>query len=543
MTLKRRVEEPTPEEIAEADEGLALASASARTLRNYLRLVRIDGSNGPVRFGEVMEPWQADSNLPIIDALDAVGGLTTGYAGPLYFWRDLPQGHDKTSGIARLLNGILAFSHKPLAIGCFARDTDQANRIWKFMKREASLNPWLDERLEFIQKVVRSKRMPAGDNMVGGGELTIYDADFEGNAGHKLDVTVCEELTWWPDKAKQLFDQLYTRRHKIKGAVFVVLGNAGITKTWQHDAYINAQNDPTWDVYRTEGSVASWIDPVSLEKDMKLVAPSIANRIYRNRWINETEKSYLLRVELDLCAARARELNLRSWEVAEPGIKYIATVDYAATKDTCAMCVQGMYPDGTNRVVKLDVLQAHEFPSPVEDGVPRIPLKVVRAWMETQHKAFRNPAWVVDKYQLEEIIQDYEYRWNIHRFEYRGGMSNYAMAEHVRTLIVNRQLLWPEFIGAIKIVDKAGNPQVYTLADEFHDLVCKDMPYGYRWDHKSGHNDDRATAVGMGAYYSTKIDPSQPFPTGGVVPDLKRQPPPATKEIKAPVKKFGVWGN
>ena len=534
--------EQTEEEQARADLGRQYAEASALSLRNYLKHVRIDGSRGPVKFGTAMEEWQRESNYPIIDALDAVGGSVKGYTGPHCFWRDLPQGHDKTSGIARLLNGILAFSRKPLEIGCFARDTEQANRIWKFMKAEAQLNPWIGERLQFIEKRVRSVRKLAGDHMVGGGELTIYDAEFEGNAGHKLDVCVCEELTWWPEKAKQLYDQLYSRRHKIEHSVFIVLGNSGITRTWQHREYKAAQADPNWHVYRTEGTVASWIDKAQLERDMKRVIPSVARRVYGNEWIDEHEQTYLTRAELDGCVHKARQMHLRSLTEAEPGIKYIGSVDYAPTQNMCAMCIQGQYPDGTNRVVRLDVLQAHDFPPPNGAGVPRIPLKVVRAWMEKQHLAFRNPAWIVDKYQLEEIIQDYEYRWQIHRFDYRGGMSNYAMAEHVRTVVINGQLLWPEFIGAIKIVDESGEEVVYTLADEFHDLVTKDMPYGYRWDHKANRNDDRATAVGMGAYWSMKIDPSQPFPTTGVVPDLTRSVPLTPKTVIAPVGKHSIWG-
>lgn len=534
--MARKLPPQTEEERLQALQGEQYAEASALSLRNYLSLVTIDASRGPQRFGEIIEPWQVDSNVPIVDALDGVGGLNPAYAGPRCFWRDLPQGHDKTSSIARLLNGILAFSHKPLEIGCFARDTDQANRIWKFMKREASLNPWLNDRLQFIEKKVRSKRMLAGDNWCGGGELTIYDSDYEGNAGHKLDVCVVEELTWWMEKAKQLYDQLFTRRHKIHGSVFVVLGNSGITKTWQHTEYLKALRDPDWDVYRTEGTVASWINKKQLEKDKKTVIPSVARRVYENEWIDETEQTYLTRAELNACLDRSRSLHLRSLDAGTPGIKFVGSVDYASTKDWCALCMLGQYPDGTTRVVKLDVLRACDYPG------GRILIADVRAWMERNHQAFHRPAWIIDKYQMEEVIQDYEYRWQIHRFEYRGGMANYAMAEHVRTLVINKQLLWPEWIGVIKIIDKTGEEVLYTLADEFHDLVTRDMPYGYRWDHKSGHHDDRATAVGMGAYYATKIDPSQPFPTTGVIPTLERKQPPAIREIQAPVGRFGIWG-
>lgn len=516
--------------------GHEYALASTYSLAHYLELVTISSSAGSRRFGEIIEPWQADAIVPILHALEGVAGITPGYSGPTCFWRDLPQGHDKSSGIARIVNGALAFARRPIRAGVFAKDTQQAGRIWKFAQDEARLNPWLGERLQFISsptKVIRGLPTEIDGITSGGGEIEIHDADPESNAGHKLALCICEELTWWPEKGKVLYDHLYARRHKIEGAVFVVLGNSGIIDTWQHREYLLALQDPEWDVFRTEGSVASWIPPGKLEKDRRRVAPSIARRLFDNEWILESEQAYLLRSELDECEAVASEMGLRAYDKAVRGVKYVASIDYGATKDLCAMCVLGVYPDGTNRVVKLDTMKG----SPTN----RVSLAAVDAWAELVNVSFR-PTWVIDNYQMEWFCQKH-LLWPLHRHEYRGGMTNYRMAEHVRDMIVNKKLLWPRNIGLIYRDADTGELVPWTVADEFHKLVTRDMPYGYRFDHKSGHHDDRVVAIGMACWLASQVDLSQPFAEETPIPSLEMQRPVKVEELRSPVSKHRIWGS
>lgn len=516
---------------AEAWRILSL-QASQQRLTKYIRQVVIDGARGPRPFGEVWEPWQKDAVLPILRAIEGTAGINPDYKGPLYFWRDLPQGHDKTSGIARILNGALAFARRPLRMGVFAVDSYQAGRIWQFMQDEAKLNPWFADRLQFVQSPTKRVRgIPTHFDGVtcGGGEVEIHDSGYESNAGHKLDVTIFEELTWWPEKGKRLFDQLYTRRHKREGSVLVVLGNAGIKRTWQHEQYLEAISDSEWDVFRTEGSVASWIPPEKLAKDRRTVAPSIAARVYDNRWIEEDENAYLMRWELDAAAARASELGVTPLDRGISGVKFVAAIDYGATKDWCAMCVLGVFPDGTHRVVKLDVMMG--------DRQNPVPLSMVNTWAELVNLSFR-PMWVVDVHQMEWFVQAHAI-WQIERFNYRGGLTNFAMADHVRTMIVNRMLLWPEQMGCVTV-----NERPYTLADEFCDLVTVDMgaSAAYRWDHKANKHDDRATAVGMASYYAAQIDLSGPFSDKKEHPKLDMSRKTDLRQFDAPVDRFRING-
>lgn len=492
--------EPTLEDVG-ANVGRACAEASARSLRDYLELVRIDGSHGPRCFGACAEPWQRRSLWPIMTAVEAACGMNEAYAGPRCFWRDLPQGHDKSSGIARILNGAVAFSRKTIRAGCFAKDTQQAKRIWQFMKDEARLNPWIAAQLDFLQSPHFRVR-----NKYTGSELEIFDADFEGNAGHKLDVTICEELTWWPAKAKNLFDQLYSRRQKIGRSVFIILGNAGMKKTWQWALKCEAERDPTtWDYYRTEGSVAGWMDPRQLERDRRNLSPSMAARLIDNRWIDEDENAYLYRTDVEACVARARELGMVPYEAPVPGIKYAGTIDAAISKDYAVVTICGLFPDDSVRAASMDVFDRRTFPG------GKIPLALIESTAVKRHRQF-NASWLIDPYQMEWFCQKYEGVWPLERMVYRGGLTNLAVAEQVKTLIMAQLLLWPEHMGLLHVPDETGEVRPYTIADEFCDLVVKEMPtYGWRWDHKAQKHDDRAMTLGMGAYHLLKVDTSGPF--------------------------------
>lgn len=539
-----KTDEPlTPEEQARADENREIEAASAISLRNYLQLVKIDGSNGPRRFGEVMEPWQEQATLPIMRAIEGIAGINPRYTGKTCFWRDLPQGHDKTSSIARILNGAISLCRKPLRIGLFAVDSQQAGRIHSFMKDESRLNPWLKDSIKYTGSgaerravgVRRTVEINGKSVEVGGGGVEINDSDASANAGHKYDVTVCEELTWWPKKGLELYDHLYARRLKIAGSVFVVLGNAGITRTWQHRKYLSYHTDSDWDIFRTEGSVASWMPPEKIAKLARGLIPSLRKRLYENRWIDEDEQTYLTLSQLERMAARAVELGLRLYERAQPGIKYAGAVDYGATKDWCACAVLGYYPDGTYRVVKLDVFRAEDYPT------REVPLAVVREWCVEVQAKFNRPAWIFDKHQTLQIIQEFEGRWQLTRCDYRGGKTNFEMAQFVLTGVVNQNLLWPEDAGVVMVEDETGTLVRYTLADEFHDLITVDMPYGYRWDHKSNKHDDRATAVGMAAWLLAQTDPSQPFAEPGQIPTLAIERD-AQQWLESPTKEFSIWG-
>jgi hypothetical protein len=125
---------------------------------------------------------------------------------------------------------------------------------------------------------------------------------------------------------------------------------------------------------------------------------------------------------------------------------------------------------------------------------------------------------------------------------YRGGQTNMAMAEQVKTLVNDCRLLWPEEIGMIQAVDASGDYVPYPIAEEFADLIVRDMPtYGWRWDHKAQKHDDRVMTMGMAAYHLLTVDPSGPFAEPAEIPKLW-QDEPSVDSILRPKENFTLWG-
>lgn len=441
----------------------------------YLDRVVIDSRPEPRRFGLVARDWQWRLYRPVVPALRAICGHTPPYGGPRCFWRTLPRGHDKTSHLARLANYGISFAARPVEIVVAAGDSDQAELLKEAMQREAELNPWFGRALKFHRKRVYG---PSG-------VVKINTADAPTSFGLRAGIYVCDEITHWakPD----LWTALWSGRDKVPGAMFVVLTNAGMLGSWQHDLLVEAQRDPvTWDVYEAPGQLNSWMSPEEIEKTRRMLPPAEARRLFDNNWIDPAEEcGYLTRAELLACEELGAEKGLVFQARGITGQCYVASIDYGPKRDRTALCVA--HQDTTTGHVHVDRLE-------VWQGSPEAPVLIskVREWLDGVITNFR-PLWlVVDPYQMEELIQDYSRRLPVERFESRGGKANYEMAELFRSLIVNRQIAWYPGAGGLPVGGKAE-----TLVDEVAGLVTKQMAYGYRVDHESTKHDDRFSALGM----------------------------------------------
>src|SRR5262249_49841984 len=124
------------------------------------------------------------------------------------------------------------------------------------------------------------------------------------------------------------------------------------------------------------------------------------------------------------------------------------------------------------------------------------------AWIEDVEKKFHRPLFVLDPYQMEATVQKYtKVGYRIETHEARGGKANYELAVALHGLIVNRRLAWYEDCGTLLVRSSTLNVllEKHTLADEFSELIVKEMAYGYRIDHLPNKHDDRVVGLGMGA--------------------------------------------
>ena len=508
--------DPSLEEVAR-DIALydALADADAAgSVHAYLDRITID-SVPPARFGVVAEPWQWDVYSPLYPALEALAGIRKGYTGPRCFWFGLPKGHDKTSQIGRLLNWLLAYSRRPLNCYCAAKDTDQATLITQSMAAERRLNPWLASRLGKGQMVVRGP----------GGFLQVLTSDAGSNQGLKPDFVVCDEVTVWDrTRGVELWTALFSGMEKRPGSVFVVISNAGVRNTWQHDRFLEAQSDPdTWHFYAAqEGTqLASWMTPERVDKLRAQMLPSEGRRLFDNTWIDPGEESgYLNRADVERCEQMGREMGLVYRTTGEKNTRYWASIDYGPKRDRTALCVAHLNRDDVVIVDRLDVWQGSD-----EEEVQ---ISKIRSWLADVDAGFGRPDLVLDPYQLLELAQDEKRRRLVEVFEARGGKRTFELCESFRSQVVNHKIAWYPGAGTVSV-----NGRNDTFADELVGLVLKEMGYGYRFDHTARFHDDRAVAVGMAALMCVN-NPQPPWTAPTPIPndptnplwerDLREQP-------------------
>lgn len=458
---------------------------SSSSIRAYLDHVVINSSPEPRRFRDVEEWWQRDVYASLTPALESVAGLRDGYDGPTSFFFTLPRGHDKTTGLGRVLNWGLAYSPRYLSMVVGSGDKDQAGFIREYMQGEARLNPWLEKRVTHHQNIVKGP----------GGLLKILTSDAGTNWGLNPDIVIAEEITHW--KKRDLWDVLWSAREKRPGSIFIIIANAGIRGSWQHDILRKAQEDPSWHVYEAPGMLASWMQGEKVERLRAMLPRGLARRVLDNIWVDAAEGSdFLTRAEVEVCEALGRMMGLGYRATGRKGIRYVAAIDYGPKRDRTVLVVGHL--EGQVVVVdRLDVWQ----------GSPDSPIQLakVEEWLEEVNKTFHYPDLVLDPYQMEGIAQKYEMRQIVERFEARGGKNTYALCENFRTLIVNKRLAVYPGAGLL-VVD--GRQE--SFVDEALGLVLKPTPYGYRFDHEAGFHDDRSVAVGMMSLHLLRQDPSGP---------------------------------
>ena len=461
---------------------------SAQSLRYFLSSVTIASSPAPARFGEIAEPWQHELIEPKIPAIEHLAGKNPGYSGPLQFMSILARGHDKSSLEGRLATYLLLFSNVQIKGYIFASDADQGQLILQAMEDEAQLTPRYRDQLKFRR-----------DHVLGpSGFIEVLPADSGSAFGLRGNLFVADEFTHW--KNDRLWRAVYTGTEKVNPSLVIVLSNAGILDTWQHNIFLEAQSSPAWRVFYREGQLASWMSREKIEEKSKLLPPFERDRLFNNKWIDPAaEADYLRTEEIMLCIELSKHLNLAPRFVASHAVNnYIGSVDYGPRRDRTALCI--LHQDGEKRVVvdRLDVWQ----------GSPEAPTSIdrVEKWILQQNEKFRPALWVIDPYQMEGSIQDMERRGiPVERFDPRGGAGNYALAQLLRRLIVEGRLVWYPAAGNLSLPDG----KTETLMDELRHLRVKKMPYGFRFDHENQKHDDRAVAIAMAALRAEEF-PLQP---------------------------------
>jgi hypothetical protein len=466
-------------------------SSSTGSLQ-YLSQVVIDRAGEPCPFRDVAEPWQWLIASRLAPAIDSVAGLRPDYRGPRNFFFTLPRGHDKSSLIGRLCSWLLAFSRHPIRCIAGAADKEQAGLLAEFMRTESGLNPWLNERLHFATWRV--------DGLPTGSRLKILAADEKSTFGLKEDLHILDELTHWDKRG--LWDAVYSGSHKRSAggqskSITIIITNAGLLRTWQHDIYQEALKSRNWYCYHAPGQLARWMSAEAVAEIRRMLPAPLARRVLDNCWIDPGEDcGFVTRGEAEACVEP-------SWfrqERGRPEFSYVASVDYGVVKDRTVMCV-GHEHDGRIWPDRMDVIQGSRE--------RRVPVAMVEQWIDDVNRDFFRPVLVLDPYQMEGTAQKYEGQQEVIRLEARGGKTNFEMANCLRNAILNRRLALYAGMGALSVDGK-----VDDLIDELASVLLKAMVYGYRIDHVASGHDDRVICLAQMVLEVVKRTGAVVLPTG-----------------------------
>ena len=127
-------------------------------------------------FQKFMQPWQ-ERDFAALDlawcslAKRSAAGSSDLSAGQSYrrAYIERPRGHSKTSDMAMQIAWILLAAKEPVTGLAAAADRDQANLIYRAIRRLAELNPDQCDELVFVQHLVR--------NSVTGSQLEVISSD------------------------------------------------------------------------------------------------------------------------------------------------------------------------------------------------------------------------------------------------------------------------------------------------------------------------------------------------------------------------------
>ncbi|MCA9076060.1 MAG: terminase [Planctomycetaceae bacterium] len=383
-----------------------------------------------------------------------------------------PRGHSKTSDMAMQIAWILLAAKEPVTGLAAAADRDQANLIYRAIRRLAELNPDQCDQLVFVQHLVR--------NSLTGSQLEVISSDVRSSWGALPDFVVCDELCHW--ERPDLWYSLLSSAAKKPTCVLSVLTNAGVGRGWQWDVREHAKENDAWYFSSLDGPHAPWITDEWLTEQRALLPAPVFERLWLNEW-QHSDGEFVSLAEAEAC----RDQQLKRQECGTRGIRYVAAIDYAEKRDFTVGCV--CHYDGSRIVVdRMDVVK----PSPTHPTSVRW----VEAWIEDVAASFPDVEFVIDEHQLVGTIQNLERCFNVRRFDFAAGKGNHRLAMRLRQLIVHQQVAW--YAGCGDVSD-AGNPQRDDLETELASLLLKQSETGrLRIDHhRDGvHHDDRAFTLG-----------------------------------------------
>ncbi len=422
------------------------------------------------RWATCVEPWQ-DADFAALDRafLELAGQQAAPRRGRRVYL-ERPRGHSKTTDVALQLTWLLCHARVPRRGVVVAADREQGELLLRALNLIVQTNPLLCPGV-----VIRKSYCEQPQTGV---RVDLLSSDVGSSWGLLPDFVICDELCHWTKD--ELWHSLISSAAKKPDCAVMVMSNAGVGMGWQWLVRETARCDPDWYFSTLDGPHASWISAAVLDEQRRLLPAGVYDRLWNNRW-QHAAGGFVTLAEAAACC----DPQLQPVESGEAQWDYVAAIDFGSRQDYTVGVI--VHHDGRRIVVdRLDVA----VPRPDEP----IHVRWVNDWIDRVRIQFPRVEFVCDEYQLLGVIQDYETRCPIRRFDFSAGKGNHRLALQLRRLILERQLAWYPDCGAI-----ATEGQRDDLETELASVVVRESSGGrMRIDHTSGTqaHDDRVFALG-----------------------------------------------
>lgn len=354
-------------------------------------IVDVDGE--PKRFGDVMDPWQADDFAALDPGLERAVGRFDDETAPMRVFLERPRGHSKTTDLAVTCLWALCFATRPIRIFAFGADKDQARLLRDAAESIVRLNAlWL----KYIVTVEQHKLVvTAPGHPAEGSTLVISTSDVGSSYGILPDLIVADELCHWQGDGS-LWNSLISSAAKRKNCLVCVISNAGFADSWQWGVRETARTDPAWIFSRQDGPVASWITQNRLDEQKRMLPTVAYLRLWENVWSSGGGDA-LLPDDIEA----AFDDTLQPMTGHESGYSFVAGVDLGLTRD-CSAVVTLAIPEGYGKIRLAD----HKLWRPLPGK--KIDLLDVQAYVRHLDGRFGLEHVAFDPWQAEHLAQTLE---------------------------------------------------------------------------------------------------------------------------------------
>lgn len=290
----------------------------------------IAGGSGPIRFGDVMAPFQSEAFAAMAPSLLAVAaGTKPPIAG---FWCERTKGSSKDSDLAVCIVWLLVFAGRPVLIQVGAADQDQAGEVVKAVRELLRHNGWLAALVEVQRFRILNKRTDA--------TCEVLAADGASAHGSRPDLTVCNELSHMREQS--FGETMLDNSAKMPNGMVVIATNAGFSGTWQARWREQAMRSERWWFQKVDHP-APWIDQAAVEEARIRNSASRFARLWQGVWSTDGGDA------LDSGDIEAAVVLDGPERVADPQSWYIGGLDLSIRRDRIGFAVVGVRP-GSGKV-------------------------------------------------------------------------------------------------------------------------------------------------------------------------------------------------